>query len=113
MNPWARWTFDTQMDENAGNQGERVGPFKTGIGIFGEALVFDGNGFINADKAPASIAAKPYTITAWIKTTAGGRRHRRQWHHERLCVADGLSQRPPRTPLVRQEQQYLGRKDRH
>lgn len=71
MNPLVRWTFDTQTDQNADDQGEQVGPCKTGVGIFGEAIVLDGNGFINAANAPASIAAKPYTISAWIKTTAG------------------------------------------
>ena len=64
-----RWSFET--GDRAGCPGKQIGPCETGLGIFDEALILDGRGYIEAGSEAASIVAQPYTISAWIKTTAG------------------------------------------
>ena len=64
-----RWSF--KAGDRAGCPGKQIGPSETGLGIFDEALILDGRGYIEAGSKAASIVAQPYTIGAWIKTTAG------------------------------------------
>ena len=73
QDPVAHWSFDdvsgdTVPDSAGDNDGTIVGGVSVVAGTAGDALEFDGSGYVDIGKEVAELGSEDFSISVWIKT---------------------------------------------